>query len=843
MIHALAIAAFLVAQASKPQAITPDQLQFFESTIRPILVDQCYGCHSAQSGRARGGYLVDTRDGARKGGGSGPGIVPGKPDDSLLIQAVRYHDEDLQMPPKGKLSEDQIKALERWVAMGAPDPREAATAKPKPSGGAPDAELPTGELTKADIEKGRAWWAYVQPRRFDAPSVKDGTWPTTDIDRFVLSAMEAKGLEPVKDAAAADLVRRVTFDLTGLPPTPGEVDEFLRDKRRDAYERLVDRLLASRAFAEHWGRHWLDVARYAESSGREGNSVYPYAWRYRDWVIDAFDDNLPYDQFLRHQLAGDLLSVSGADDHAAKTIATGFLAVGSKAQRTRSKDQFAMDLADEQIDAFSQAMLGTTIACARCHDHKFDPITQRDYYALAGIFLSTETYYGTSRSQGNQQPSGLIELPSDAKVPNGPTVTALQRAAYDRIEVGLEQASQRQQGAQKALARAAAQGLAEMRARFDDDGRATAANRLAMGVREKVEDVDARILARGELDKAGPSVARGFPEVLVAPGSAPITLGSGRLQLADWVAGSSNPLTARVFVNRAWAWIFGVGIVPTPDNFGTSGVAPTHPELLDRLASDFMAGGWDVKALVRRLVLTRTYRLASSTDRENVAIDPDVTWLWRARERRLPAESIRDAMLACAGVIGEPPVGSSVGSFEGGFGQRGEQLAQILLRDIDARSVYLPVVRDFQNEALDAFDFADPSFVTGDRDETTVATQALYLMNDERVIELAMRMARRLMRMDATDRQRITFAFQLAFGREPSAAEERAVTAFLRDFHDGDPGAPGGVTGVRERIRQRVQSQAGGGLPPDMLSASPEERAWTAFCQALFQTAEFRYLD
>ncbi|MEY4102875.1 MAG: hypothetical protein RL461_77, partial [Planctomycetota bacterium] len=405
MLHALATAAFLVAQASKPQAITPDQLQFFESTIRPILVDQCYGCHSAQSGRARGGYLVDTRDGARKGGGSGPGIVPGKPDDSLLIQAVRYHDEDLQMPPKGKLSEDQIKALERWVAMGAPDPREAATAKPKPSGGAPDAELPTGELTKADIEKGRAWWAYVQPRRFDAPSVKDGTWPTTDIDRFVLSAMEAKGLEPVKDAAATDLVRRVTFDLTGLPPTPGEVDEFLRDKRRDAYERLVDRLLASRAFAEHWGRHWLDVARYAESSGREGNSVYPYAWRYRDWVIDAFDDNLPYDQFLRHQLAGDLLSVSGADDHAAKTIATGFLAVGSKAQRTRSKDQFAMDLADEQIDAFSQAMLGTTIACARCHDHKFDPITQRDYYALAGIFLSTETYYGTSRSQGNQQPS------------------------------------------------------------------------------------------------------------------------------------------------------------------------------------------------------------------------------------------------------------------------------------------------------------------------------------------------------------------------------------------------------------------------------------------------------
>jgi len=364
-----------------------------------------------------------------------------------------------------------------------------------------------------------------------------------------------------------------------------------------------------------------------------------------------------------------------------------------------------------------------------------------------------------------------------------------------------------------------------------------------MGVRERVEDVDARILARGELDKAGPSVPRGFPEVLTAGGPALIDLGSGRLQLANWVAGSSNPLTARVFVNRAWGWIFGVGLVPTPDNFGTSGVAPTHPELLDRLACDFMASGWDVKALVRRLVLTHAYRLSSVSDRTNAAIDPDVNWLWRARDRRLPAESIRDAMLACAGAIGEPPVGSAVGSFEGGFGQRGEQIAQLLLRDIDARSIYLPVVRDFQNEALDAFDFADPSFVTGDRDETTVATQALYLMNDERVLELAMRMARRLMRMDATDKQRITFAFQLAFGREPSAAEERAVIAFLRDFHAGDPGAPGGAAGVRDRVRQRVQSQTGVGLPPDMLNASPEERAWAAFCQALFQTAEFRYLD
>ncbi|MBM4052930.1 MAG: DUF1549 domain-containing protein, partial [Planctomycetes bacterium] len=332
MMLPLAMAAMILAQAKAPQAITPEQLKFFESTIRPILVDQCYGCHSAQSGRSRGGYLLDTRDGARKGGGSGPGVVPGKPDESLLIEAVRYHNDDLQMPPKGKLTDDQIKALERWVTMGAPDPRESATAKPASgSGGAAAVEVPAGELTKEDIEKGRSWWAYVAPRPQPAPVVKDAAWPSDDIDRFVLASMESKGLSPVKDVAAIDLVRRVTFDLTGLPPTPAEVAAFLRDKQPGAYERLVDRLLGTRAFAEHWGRHWLDVARYAESSGREGNSVYPYAWRYRDWVIDSFEQNLPYDEFLRQQLAGDLLPVAGPDDHAAKTIATGFLAVGSKA--------------------------------------------------------------------------------------------------------------------------------------------------------------------------------------------------------------------------------------------------------------------------------------------------------------------------------------------------------------------------------------------------------------------------------------------------------------------------------------------------------------------------------
>ncbi len=838
-----AIASAALAQAAAPTALTAEQLSFFESSVRPILVDHCYGCHSAQSGRSRGGYQLDTRAGARKGGSSGAGIVPGKPEESLLIEAIRYRDEDLEMPPKGKLSDEQIATLEQWVRMGAPDPREAASAKPsdKPTAAA---DLPAGELTDADIAKGRTWWAYVAPQPFAAPGVSDASWARDDVDRFVLAQMDAQGLVPVGDADKVDLIRRITFDLTGVPPTPLEVNAFLRDTTPGAYEKVVDRLLGTRAYAEHWGRHWLDVARYAESSGREGNIAYPYAWRYRDWVIESFARNMPYDEFVAQQIAGDLMKPSGPDDEAAKTIATGYLAIGSKPHRTRSEEQFRMDLVDEQIDALSQGMLATTIACARCHDHKFDPITQRDYYALAGIFLSTETYYGTARSQGNFQPSQLIELPVRAALPNGPTMTALQRSAFERIESQARQNAERQEGNQKRLATAAADALTEHLARFDDDGRATTDNRWAMGVRERVEDVNARLLARGELDKAGDEVARGFPSVLTNGGNGTIGSGSGRRDLAQWVSSEQNPLTARVYVNRAWEWIFGTGLVPTPDNFGSSGVAPTHPQLLDRLASDFMASGWDVKRLVKRLVSTRTYALSSRTTPANQKVDPDVVWLWRAKDRRLPAESIRDAMLACAGALTEqPPVGSPVAFYQGGFGQRGEGIAQFLGLESDARSVYLPIVRDMQNEALDAFDFADPSFVTGDRDETTVATQALYLLNDDRVIELAMRMGRRLMRMDATDDQRIVFAFQLALGREPSSGEKRASSDFLREFHRDDQGAPGGPSSVRDRIRQRIQSQANIGLSPDMLNASSEERAWAAFCQSLFASAEFRLLN
>ncbi|NBP52566.1 MAG: DUF1549 domain-containing protein, partial [Actinobacteria bacterium] len=330
---------------------------------------------------------------------------------------------ETEMPPKGKLPADAIAAIERWVSMGAPHPDALrASGAPAPA-------------TKGiDIEAGRRFWSYVAPAKATPPLVKDGAWVRSPVDQFVLAKVEEAGLRPAPDADRRTLARRVSFDLTGLPPTPEELDTFEKDRSPDAYERLVDRLLASPHFGERWGRHWLDVARFAESSGKESNIVYPHAWRYRDYAIASFNKDKPYDDFLREQIAGDLLPAKDDDQRAEQLIATGYLAVGTKGHNTRGRAQFRFDLVDEQIDALGQGLLATTIACARCHDHKFDPIPQRDYYAMAGIFLSTETQYGTYRGLGNDHPSTLVELPAGAKVPDGPTMPGVIRRAAEQAQ-------------------------------------------------------------------------------------------------------------------------------------------------------------------------------------------------------------------------------------------------------------------------------------------------------------------------------------------------------------------------------------------------------------------------
>ena len=633
-----------------PPAATPEQLAFFEKRIRPVIVKECYACHAATAKKIRGGLTLDTRAGIRKGGDNGPAVVPGEPNKSRLLKAIKQVRDDLKMPPKKKLSEEVIADFEKWIAMGAPDPRDGS------------ARVVKHEI---DIAKGRKFWSFQPPRRTPPPALKNAAWPRSDIDRFLLAGLEAKGLAPVADADPRTLLRRLTFDLTGLPPTPEEVEAFVKayaSRPRQALAAAVDRLLASPAYGERWGRHWLDVARYAESSGRTVNFAYPHAWRYRDYVIGAFNSDKPYDQFVAEQLAGDLLPAKTDKEKAERLTATGFLAIGPKSHDERNRRQFQMDLADEQIDATFQVFQGLTVACARCHDHKFDPIPQKDYYALAGIFRSTETCYGTIRVFLNIHPSRMISLPRDANVtiPLAP-LSAERRASIEKQIKDQRERASKLAGRDSFLQRIFIQSrIATLRSQldlYDSDG---TPRPLAMGVREGRFASDSRLYVRGELSQPGDTIKRGFPQVLTTKQPA-IERGSGRPELAAWIASRDNPLTARVMANRVWLHLFGRGLVPTPDNFGASGQPASHPALLDHLAVSFAGNGWSVKKLIRTIVLSRAYGLSSQSDARNFEADPDNVLVWRMPKRRLEAEALRDTMLAVAGRLDRrPPKGSSV---------------------------------------------------------------------------------------------------------------------------------------------------------------------------------------
>jgi cytochrome c553 len=793
-----------IAAAAAP--IKPEQLKFFETKIRPVLVTQCAKCHASGAEKVKGGLLVDSRDGLRKGGDTGPAVVPGDLDESLLITAIRYNDDSLQMPPKTKLADEVIADFEKWVKMGAPDPR----------GGSGLAAVAAG--SGVDVAKGRQFWAFQPPRSFAPPKVGDATWPRSDIDRFVLSALEAKGLKPVADAGRHALIRRVSFDLTGLPPSPEEVLAFVFDTSEDAFAKEVDQLLASPRFGERWGRHWLDLARYAESSGN-ANMMYPQAWRYRDWVIASFNFDKPYDQFIKEQIAGDLLPARNDRERAEHQIATGFLAIGSKIHNMPNRPQFVLDLADEQIDTASQAFLGLTIACARCHDHKFDPISQRDYYAISGIFQSTQTCYGTLPGLlQNINPSPLIELPAAAGQPSA--VPKLSPDRRETMEARLAELLKARDaltdddiGTPKFFQTRTQLAILRFRqASFKSDG---TPRTYAMGVRERFEPQDSPLFIRGELDQPGGPVKRGFVEVLSPGAPTPIKRGSGRRELAEQLAGRDNPLTARVMVNRIWLHLFGRGLVPTPDNFGTAGQRPSHPELLDTLAVSFMDEGWSVKKLIRRIVLSRAYQLASTHDAHSFEVDPDNTLIWRMSPRRLEAEALRDAVLAISGRLDlEPPVGSAAArAGEGPARPAGGFSDDTLDRH---RSVYLAIVRDQLPESLTLFDFADPGLVMGERSATSGPSQALYLMNNPFLIRQAESAGSRLRAAASNDDARVEAAYLRFLARMPTESERNRARDFLAGFLAGTSASK----------------------TDDRPAA-----AWTAFCQALYASAEFRYLD
>jgi hypothetical protein len=765
---------------------SPAALEHFEKKVRPLLVDNCYNCHSANT-NAKGGLRVDDRNGLLSGGNAGKAVIPGKPDDSLLLKAV-LQSGDLKMPPKKHLTDEQIADLRQWIADGA---------------AWPEVRVPKFVLSDKPNEKYEALkkqhWAFQPVAEVKVPAVADAAWPKDDVDRFVLAKLEARGLKPTGAADRVALIRRVTFDLTGLPPTPEDVAAFVADSSAGAFEKVVDRLLASPAFGEAWGRHWLDVARFGESTGGPRNIPLPHAWRYRDYVIDAFNADKPFDRFVKEQIAGDLLPAHNQKQRDEQLVATGFLALGVKDVNQRFKVRFVMDNVDEQIDTVSRSVLGLTASCARCHDHKFDPIPQKDYYGLAGILTSTDLCGGVRNKMGGggldyYDSTMLLPIGDRSKVAAAPAekVEVLKkeldaaRAAWNKIRGTPEGTAKGPDGfpVQRPYRLKMEKLQAELGALTDP----TANGPVAFGVRDAKEVADTELRVRGEAEKLGPVIPRGFLSAVPVADAKPVNPAqSGRLELAEWLANPKNPLTTRVAVNRAWHHLFGQGIVTTVDNFGVTGDAPSHPELLDHLATRFVADGWSLKRLVRSLVLTRTYQLSADASPEALAADPGNKLLWRHVPRRLTAEEIRDATLAASDQLSRyRPDGSPAAELPM-VEQRnnGPEAARFgaLAKASTSRSVYLPQVRGWVATALEVFDYGDQGMVNGSRDTTTVAPQALYLLNDPFVRRQAIAVAERVVKRETLDDAgRIDWTYRLTVGRSPTAAEVEQAKAFLSDF-------------------------------------------------------------
>ena len=670
---------------------------------------------------------------------------------------------------------------------------------------------------------------------------RDPDWAKRELDHFILAKLNESGLSPSPDAEPATLLRRLHFDLVGLPPSPDAISAFQKRIESDGIDAALaaeaDVLLASPQFGERWGRHWLDVARFAESSGKEANISFPYAWRYRDYVIDAVNADLPFDRFLIEQIAGDLLPYDNDAERARLLIATGFLAIGPKNLDEMNPFQFAADVADEQLDTVTRAVMASSVACARCHDHKLEPFSMQDYYALSGVFASTKTYFGTAVSPSNRIGGDPLMLPLGADVPIlHPSIgkqrvvqlktqlASLKKEQQDRMAAAMKARRSGGDAEKEFSIRDALRifwttgGIEGQLEKVDESGQALP---LAMGVMDRQRIINSPLLERGEINKPGRPVPRRFPQVIeIADAPTVPARHSGRLEFARWLThpdSASGGLTARVMTNRVWRHLFGAGLVRTMDNFGFSGERPSHPELLDTLAVRFMADSWSIKKLVREIVLSRTYRQSSVYRKDAFRTDPENRFLWRASKRRLDAEAIRDAMLVVAGELDTArPVGSLVGTK---IGDRPISLIGLdpnIPADLDGskhRSVYLPVLRDRLPDVLDLFDFAEPSLVTGDRETTNVPVQALYLMNSSFVQSRATALANRIQREADNHEQRLRHAFVLCFSRAPDAEETKLAAAFFDQNqvnNDND-----------QQYRKLLAS----------------------YCQALLATAEFRNLD
>jgi hypothetical protein len=765
------------------RAVSGDET-FFESKVRPILVERCYGCHSKEE-KVKGELLLDSRNGWERGGTIGPAIIPGDVESSILIEAVRYGNVDLEMPPKAKLPGHEIAILEQWVREGAFDPRIDESVKSREG---------------IDLEAGRQFWSFLPIANPEVPAVSDASWPRTESDRFVLAKLGEHGLAPAADAGPATLLRRLSYDLTGLPPSPDRMESFVAAFELDPDEAIaaeVDHLLEDEGFGEKWGRHWLDLARYADSNGSSFNVVLRSAWRYRNWVIEAMNGNLPIDEFIRKQIAGDLLPWETQEERDANLIASAYLMMGSKVLGLFDKDQLQMDVVDEQLDLLGKGLLGMTLGCARCHDHKFDPVPTADYYALAGIFTSTRTLNGriksplddesdlTIRGLGPGGDEALQAFLGEHRHDWQKTEDRIygRRSDIARLERRLEKKGGSDPEIEAELERKRAE-LADYEAKWKTFPELPA---WVIAPADESDPSDTTIRVRGGPTAHGDVVPRGFLQVASWDGQPSVNPGqSGRRELAGWLVAPENPLTARVFVNRVWEKLFAEGIVRTVDNFGVRGEAPTHPELLDFLANRFIESGWNLKALVRELATSRAYRMATTVESGPTEAGIENRLLQHQNRRRLEPEEIRDSLLLFADRLERGMRGAVVDHLpltevNDGIGAKG-------VTETDHRSVYQPVIRNAGLDVLEIFDFANPAMPTGKRADTTVAPQALYLMNSPFVHETTAAFGERILAPEygGTPEAVLETIFETVLCRAPRDSELSVMMPYFRKQFEGD---------------------------------------------------------
>jgi mono/diheme cytochrome c family protein len=826
---ALGFCAARGAVVSTPAA-TPQDIQFFEARIRPILVDKCYSCHSRTADKIKGGLMLDTREGLIHGGDTGPALNPGHPEDSLLIDAVGYKDPDLQMPPKGeRLSDQQVADLREWVRRGAPDPRS----------------LVQKGTDSAYAGVGREHWSFLPVRPQQVPKVANDAWCRNPVDNFVMARLEASGVRPNAPADKYTLIRRVTFDLTGLPPTDAEVQRFLVDDAPDAYDKVVDRLLASPRYGERWGRYWLDVARYADTKGdmpaRE-DPRYPFAWTYRDWVIDAFNRDMPYNQFIVEQLAADRIvaeqqrraKATGAPVDMAPLAALGFLTLGNRF------DNMQNDIINDRIDVTTKAFMALTVSCARCHDHKFDPIPTADYYALYDVFANCAE---------PKEPLWIKPVPKTPELEKYMAAMREAQAHKDQLETQLVELrrSRLPQEEKRTRVRELQKQIAEADKAIVDLDSSPAAPPKAHVLLDVADTHDYPILLRGEAQSKGPMASRHFLSLLSKDPKHPLAFreGSGRLELAEAIASPSNPLTARVLVNRVWQQHFGVGFVSTPDDFGNQSAPPNNPELLDYLATRFMQEGWSIKKLQRLIVLSSTYRESSAPNPQYADIDPDNHLQWRFSVRQLDFEQMHDSILALAGTLNLDMGGRSVPIGSEGFASR--------------RAVYAYIDRRNPAEILTQFNFPNASVPSGRRFNMLVPQQQLFLMNSPLVIETARKLTHSSRFMEETsDEIRVADLYLAVFQRPPTAQE----TALCLKYVETNPGgtslevasnaasdrasqAAQRQAEVAEKVAQNVRRKNNIQVEPGAAafkSRAPLD-AWTKLAHALFQTDEAMFLN